>query len=86
MSTNTASSPVDFLSENHLLSALASLALLVAGIATVSVPLLLSAGVVAYGWPFLYVYLLNLKDKSNAAEKAPAKRLHSIRPSAVGAR
>jgi len=85
MSKTTTSGPVGFLFENHLLSSVAALALLVAGIATVSAPLLIAAGIVAYGWPFLYVYLLNRKTESDAVEKAPAKRLHSIRPSVVGA-
>jgi hypothetical protein len=35
-----------------------ALILLVAGFATASLPLLIAAGIVTFGWPFLCVYLL----------------------------
>jgi len=85
MSNNVTSGPVDFLFENHLLSSVISLALLITGIVTVSATLLVAAGIVAYGWPFFYVYLLNRKTSAETTEKAPAKRLTVVRPSAAGA-
>ena len=76
---------VDFLLENHLLSSLVSFGVLLLAIGTTSLSLLFLSGIIAYGWPFFYVYLLDVKEKSATEEKAPAKRLHSIRPSVVGA-
>ena len=76
---------VDFLLENHVFSSLVAFGVLLLAIATTSLSLLFLSGVLAYGWPFFYVYLLDVKEKSATEEKAPAKRLHSIRPSIVGA-
>ena len=64
--------------DNRLLASGISLALLIAGIATVSVPLLILSGVLAYGWPFLNIYLNHL---AQAPKDKPAK-LGSLRPSA----
>lgn len=85
MSKNFESGPVGFLFENHLLSSVVSLALLIAGIVTVSASLLVAAGIVAYGWPFLYVYLLNRKTASETTVATPSKRLTAVRPSVAGA-
>ncbi len=76
---------VDFLLENHAFSSLAAFGVLLLAIGTASLSLLFLSGIMAYGWPFFYVYLLDVKEKSAAAEKAPVKRLHSIRPNVVGA-
>ena len=76
---------VDFLLENHVFSSLVTFGVLLLAIGTASLSLLLLSGVMAYGWPFFYVYLLDVKEKSVTEEKAPVKRLHSIRPSIVGA-
>jgi len=76
---------VDFLLENHVFSSLVAFSVLLLAIATASLSLLFLSGVLAYGWPFFYVYLLDVKEKSETEEKAPVKRLHSIRPSIVGA-
>ena len=72
---------VDFLLENHLLSSLVSFGLLLLAVGTASLSLLFLSGILAYGRPFFYVYLLDVKEKSAMEDKAPAKRLHSIRPS-----
>lgn len=82
MSKLITSGPLGFLFENHLLSSLIALALLIAGVVAVSAPLLIAAGVVAYGWPLLYVYALDAESK--AAKSTPA-RLGKSTPSAVGA-
>lgn len=74
----------DFLVTNHLLSPLASFTVLLLSVAFSSLPLLFLAGVMAYGWPFLYVYLLDVKEKA-AETTAPAPRLTSIRPIVAGA-
>ena len=76
---------VDFLLENHVFSPLVAFSLLLAAIGTGSLSLLFLSGLVAYGWPFFYAYLLDVKEKSATEVKAPAARLHTIRPSAVGA-
>lgn len=76
---------VDFLLENHLLSSLVSFGLLLLAVGTASLSLLFLSGILAYGWPFFYVYLLDVKEKSATEDKAPAKRLHSIRPSVAAA-
>lgn len=86
MSNKLASSPVGFLLENRVLPSVLSLTLLLAGIVTVSTPLLIASGIVAYGWPFLNVYLLNLKNTPDTVEEKPAKRLNSLNPSMLGAR
>ncbi len=86
MSNKLTSSPIGFLLENRVLPSVLSLTLLLAGISTVSAPLLIASGIVAYGWPFLNVYLLNLKHTPDVVEKKPAKRLNSFNPSALGAR
>lgn len=85
MSNNDNAGLAGFLVENHLLSSVISLALLIAGIVTASAALMVAAGIVAYGWPFLYVYLLDRKTKSETDEKARAKRLTVVRPSTAGA-
>jgi len=69
---------VDFLLENHVFSSLASLAVLALALATSSLFLLFVSGVMAYGWPFFYVYLLDTKEKLAKESKAPAKRASSI--------
>ncbi len=85
MSKNVTSGTFGFLFDNHLLASVIALALLAAGIATTSVFLLLAAGVVAYGSPILYVYLLDRKTRAAGVEKAPAKRLHVARPNVANA-
>ncbi len=77
---------VDFLLENHVFSSLITFGVLLLAIGTASLSLLFLSGIMAYGWPFFYVYLLDVKEKSATEAKAPAKRLFSVRPSAVGAR
>ena len=69
---------VDFLLENHVFSTLASFAVLVLAIATSSLFLLFVSGVMAYGWPFFYVYLLDTKEKLANESKASAKHIHPI--------
>jgi uncharacterized membrane protein (Fun14 family) len=61
MSKNTA----DFMFDNFLLFRVIALILLVVGIATASFSVLIAAGIITYGWPFFYVYLL----KSNAGRE-----------------
>ena len=85
MSKNITSGTFGFLFDNHLLSSVIALALLAAGIATVSAALLLASGVAAYGWPFFYVYLLERKTKPESVEKAPAKRLNVASPNVASA-
>lgn len=51
-------------------------------IGTASLSLLLLSGVMAYGWPFFYVYLLSVKENSNCGFLPDDA---SIRPSIVGA-
>jgi uncharacterized membrane protein (Fun14 family) len=77
MSKNTA----DFMFENFLLFRVIALILLVVGIATASFPVLMAAGIVTYGWPFFYVYLL----KSDAGREGPVllglmRRVASVLP------
>jgi hypothetical protein len=84
MSKNTTSG-LSPLFDNYLLSSFISLILLVAGIATASVSLMIASGIVAYGWPFLYVYLTHHKDNPETVEKAHAKPLNVARPTAAGA-
>ena len=69
---------VDFLLENHVFSSLASLAVLALALATSSLFLLFLSGVMAYGWPFFYVYLLDTKENLAKESKAPAKYVGSI--------
>lgn len=76
---------VDFLLDNHLLSPLVSFSLLLLAVGTASLSLLFLSGILAYGWPFLYVYLLDVKEKSTAGTKAPAKPLTVVRPSIAAA-
>ena len=60
------------LTESRLAASLVSLALLLTGIFAVSVPLLILSGVVAYGWPFLNVYLTSLNEAPSTT-KSPAR-------------
>ncbi|SDH73496.1 hypothetical protein [Propionivibrio dicarboxylicus] len=69
------------LTESRTAASLVSLALLLTGVFAVSVPLLILSGVVAYGWPFLNVYLSSLNEAPNIAQ-APA---HSVLNSALSA-
>lgn len=69
MSTTTTSPFVERLIENRLLASAVSLAILIAGIVTVSAPLLILSGVIAYGWPFLGIYLLNKEEATKTARK-----------------
>lgn len=82
MSANSTTKRLERLTENRLASSLAALTLLIAGVVTVSVPLLLLSGIFAYGWPFLHVYLSSL----NAAAKPAAKGLTSLHTGALAAR
>jgi hypothetical protein len=72
MSATPLTTSLERLTENRLAASLVSLALLLTGIFTVSVPLLILSGVVAYGWPFLNVYLSNLNAAPSTA-KATAR-------------
>jgi hypothetical protein len=77
---------VDFLLENHFAGSLLGFATLLAALATSSLALVFLSGILAFGWPFFYVFLLDVKEKSATEEKAPAKRVLSLRPNVVGAR
>lgn len=76
---------VDFLLDNALLSPFVSFGILLLAIGTGSLPLLFVAGILAYGWAFFYVYLLDVREKSAAEGEAPLKRLRSFRPSSAAA-
>lgn len=73
-------SSIEFLLENPWISSVVSLAVLFAGIATASLALLFASGVMAYGWPFLYVYLTSLKDRPEESAKPATPRPNLIRP------
>ena len=75
---------VDFLLKNHVFSALATFGVLLVAIGTTSLPLLFLSGIMAYGWPFFYVFLLDVKENPATEVKAPAKELFSVRPGTVG--
>ena len=76
---------IDFLLENHLAGSLLAFATLMTALATSSIALVFLSGVIAFGWPFFYVYLLDVKEKSATTEKAPAKRVPAIHPNVVAA-
>ncbi|MDR2613941.1 MAG: hypothetical protein LBC91_01255 [Candidatus Accumulibacter sp.] len=65
MNKNTAGSVFD----DFLLFRVIALVLLVTGIATASFSMLIAAGIVTYGWPYLCVHLLN----SNARRETPRR-------------
>ena len=54
---------VDFLLNNHAFFPIAGLAVLALALATTSLFLVFISGVIAYGSPFFYVYLLDTKEK-----------------------
>ena len=85
MSTKSSAFSIERLIDNRLFSSAASLAILIAGIVTVSAPLLILAGVLAYGWPFLHVYLANVNDAANSADKPARAGLTTLRTSAIAA-
>jgi hypothetical protein len=75
MSKNTA----DFMLDNFLLFRVIALILLVVGIATTSFPVLIAAGIVTYGWPFFYVYLLKSDaGRENAVLLGLMRRVASV--------
>lgn len=82
MSTKSSAFSIERLIDNRLFSSAASLAILIAGIVTVSAPLLILAGVLAYGWPFFSIYWLNREETK--AERKPA-RLTALHTNAVAA-
>lgn len=84
MSASPTTRLIERLTANRLLSSSVSLATLIAGIVTVSLPLLLVSGLLAYGWPFLHVYLANVNDAANTAKPARAG-LTTLRTSALAA-
>ena len=63
---NTTSKSVASLMKSRLLASAAALAALAAGIATVSVPLLVLGGIFAYGWPLLHAGFAKLNEDSEA--------------------
>ena len=69
---------VDFLLNNHAFFPIAGLAVLALALATTSLFLVFVSGVIAYGSPFFYVYLLDTKEKLAKESKAPAKSARSI--------
>lgn len=85
MSASPTTKLIERLTANRLLSSSLSLATLIAGIATVSLPLLLVSGLLAYGWPFLHVYLANVNDAANSADKPARASLTTLRTSALAA-
>jgi hypothetical protein len=78
MSKNTAGSIFD----DFLLFRVIALILLVAGIAMTSFPLLIAAGIVTYGWPFLCAYLLKSDAGRENAGKASSRLLELARRTA----
>lgn len=73
------------LTENRLASSLLSLTTLISGIVTVSLPLLILSGILAYGWPFFNVYLSGVNARADEAAKPARKTLTPIRTSALAA-
>jgi Flp pilus assembly protein TadB len=63
---------------NYLLFRVIALILLVVGIATVSFPVLIAAGIVTYGWPFLCAYLLKTGVGRKNAGEAVAESLAAV--------
>ena len=78
MNSITASSLV----KSPIVSSLLALAVWIAGAMSGSIALMVTAGILAYGRPLLYIALLNSEEKS---AKASFGGFASIRPSAVGA-
>ena len=77
---NTASKTTDSLLKSRLLALLASVVSLAAGIATVSVPLLLLSGIFAYGWPLLHAGYTKLREVPTAKPGYKAgKPAHAVR-------
>jgi hypothetical protein len=78
MSKNTA----DFMFDDFLLFRVIALILLVAGIATASFPLMIAAGIVTYGWPYLCVYLLKSDAGRENAGKTSSRLFEFMRRAA----
>lgn len=77
---------LEHLTENRLASSVLSLATLLGGIVTVSLPLLILSGVFAYGWPFLHVYLSSVNARAEEAAKPARKTLTPIGAAALATR
>ena len=86
MSATPTTKLLERLTENRLASSLAALVTLIAGVVTVSAPLLILSGVFAYGWPFLHVYLSTVNDAAKETAKPARKGLTSIHAGALAAR
>mgnify|MGYP003590237627 CR=1 FL=1 len=86
MKPSSTTTSIKRLLAHRLLSSAASLAVLIAGVASVSVPLLILSGVIAYGWPLLQVYLASLDEDAKRSSTPARKEVGSFSPSAVPAR
>lgn len=86
MSASPLTKTLERLTENGLAASLAALVALIAGVITVSLPLLLLSGILAYGWPFLHVYLASVNANATETAKPARKPLTPIRAAALSAR
>ena len=74
MSSITTSPLAKSIVRNPVVWSLAVLALLAAGIASASTPLLIVSGVLAFGRPLLYAALLRVEDETTRTQAAPVSR------------
>jgi hypothetical protein len=73
------------LKSNPLLSVV-GIATLFAAIVTASLPLVVLSGIIAFGRPLLYAYLLNLKEAgSSEASVTPVTSARTFRPGIASA-
>lgn len=86
MKSNVVTESLGFFLKSFWLSSVAALAVLFAGIASASLPLVIASGIIAYGRPLFLLAVRDIKDRSNASVKAAPKRPASIRPSFAGTR
>ena len=86
MNASPLTKSLERLTENGLVASLAALVALIAGVVTVSLPLLLLSGVLAYGWPFFHVYLASVNASATETAKPARKTLTPIGAAALSAR
>lgn len=86
MKSITASSLAKSVLKNPLLSALLTLVVLAAGIASGSVALIAVSIIMAFGRPFFYVAMLNAEEGMKKPVKTTSKRVGSIHLVAAGTR
>ncbi len=86
MNASPLTKSLERLTENGLAASLAALVALIAGVVTVSLPLLLLSGVLAYGWPFFPVSLASVNASATESAKPARKTLTPIGAAALSAR